>query len=81
MLPFMNWEYTVPPQYFIFLRAADRWAILHRDNCRFVVRRTEPDPSTGRWLGPFGSRIEAIAAADSLKYRPRPCRLCKPQVA
>jgi hypothetical protein len=72
------WENTVLAQYFIFIRASDGWGILHRDDCRFVVSRTEPHPSTGQWLGPYRSRMEAIVAADRLQYRPRPCRFCNP---
>jgi hypothetical protein len=64
-----------PARYFVFVRAADEWAILHRDNCRFAMGRTKHDPcASGLWLGPYVSRLAAIQVAQDFKRRVRPCR-------
>jgi hypothetical protein len=79
LLAAMDLDVTAPARYFVFVRAADEWAILHRDNCRFAVGRAEHSPcASGLWLGPYVSRIAAIQIAQDFKRKVRPCRNCKP---
>jgi hypothetical protein len=74
----MGRDMITPAQYFVFVRAADGWAVLHRDHCRFVVGRTESHPCIGRWVGRYESRIVAMQTAqDQFGCRVRACRNCK----
>jgi hypothetical protein len=74
----MDLGVTAPARYFVFVRAADEWAILHRENCRLAVGRTKHNPcASGLWLGPHVSRIAAVQVAQDFKRRVRPCRNCK----
>jgi len=75
---------TEPRGFYVYVRKSDEWALVHRAGCRFPRQMNgagglSPRSNTGTWTGPFASREEAFAQAQSIGLGSvRGCTYCKP---
>jgi len=49
----------------------------HAEQCPFFMRQGGGDRATGRWIGPFDTKLEAIIAAQRKKVPFRWCKSCQ----
>ncbi len=73
-----------PQGFYVYARKSDEWALVHRAWCRFPRQINGASgfmlrSNTGTWSGPFSSRDEAFARAQSNGLGSvRGCTYCKP---